>query len=245
MSFKDLNYRIKGVVLGLYSRWFVKRPAAEDIPVVINNFNRLTTLKSLIDSLTARGVRRIIILDNDSTYEPLLEWYKQCPWEVINLGTNLGFKAVWRAAQTRKLRRGWYIYTDSDVELDPLCPSDFISHMLEVMTVKHPYALKVGLSLRIDDLPDCYEARDAVIAHEQKFWNDYCDGMYRAPVDTTMALYRPHSGLNRSRSAEAYRLAPPYSLRHLPWYADSSKLSEEEQFYRRACSKPTMWSKSS
>lgn len=58
---------------------------AHDIPIIINNYNRLTMLKKLIDSLTSRGYTNIVILDNQSAYPPLLEWYAKCQFEVIRL----------------------------------------------------------------------------------------------------------------------------------------------------------------
>lgn len=61
---------------------------AHDIPIIINNYNRLTMLKKLIDSLTSRGYTNIVILDNQSTYPPLLEWYAKCQFEVIRLPKN-------------------------------------------------------------------------------------------------------------------------------------------------------------
>ena len=71
---------------------------ARDIPIIINNYNRLTMLKKLIDSLTSRGYTNIVILDNQSTYPPLLEWYAECQFEVIRLPKNYGFKALWKYA---------------------------------------------------------------------------------------------------------------------------------------------------
>lgn len=242
MSLKHITYTVKSLLLGLYSRYISQPPAdSKEIPVVINNFNRLSTLKRLIASLTSRGINNIVILDNQSTYKPLLEWYETCGHKVIHLGANLGFKAMWKSPFTKGLRNGWYIYTDSDVELPESCPDDIVDKMLHVMTVERPFALKTGPSLAIDDLPDCFANKEAVIEHEKKFWTKRDGDLYRAPIDTTFALYRPKSGLNRSRAAESYRLAPPYTLRHLPWYDDSANPTEEELFYREACTRPTMW----
>ena len=63
---------------------------AKQIPIIINSFNRLSTLKLLIASLEERGWTNIHILDNCSTYPPLLEWFKTIPYEVIHLPGNLG-----------------------------------------------------------------------------------------------------------------------------------------------------------
>ena len=55
----------------------VNIPDAKQIPIVINNFNRLGYLKRLIASLESRGYKNIHIIDNNSTYPPLLEYYEK------------------------------------------------------------------------------------------------------------------------------------------------------------------------
>lgn len=218
-----------------------------DVPIIINNFNRLTTLCLLIRSLEERGYSHIIILDNQSTYPPLLEWYATCPYPVVRLPRNLGFKALWRAKEVRRRYcRDYYIYTDADVMLDEACPANVVDHLLDLLRRKYPLAAKIGLSIRIDDLPDCYAKKQQVIAWESRYYahcakND--DTLYRAPIDTTFALYRPHAGLSRSRAVEAYRTAAPYQIRHLPWYADSAHPTEEEAYYTAHCSHATSWSR--
>ena len=47
------------------------------IKIVINNRNRLTSTKNMLEHLLRLNPNeQIIILDNGSTYPPLLEWYK-------------------------------------------------------------------------------------------------------------------------------------------------------------------------
>ncbi|MDY3070517.1 MAG: glycosyltransferase family 2 protein [Parabacteroides sp.] len=215
----------------------------KEIPIIVNNFNRLTTLKLLLDSLERRGYHNIYILDNASTYPPLLDYYKECPYEVIFLGANLGFKAIWKSKEVRKrFCRDYYIYTDSDVVLSETCPDDVVGYLLDLLKNKYKYAAKIGLSLCIDDLPDCYFLKNKVLQWEQQFYQGKNeDNLYPAPVDTTFALYRPRVGLSRSRSVESYRTASPYILKHLPWYMDSDNLSEEELYYIRECKHATSW----
>ena len=107
---------------------------AHDIPIIINNYNRLTMLKKLIDSLTSRGYTNIVILDNQSAYPPLLEWYAKCQFEVIRLPKNYGFKALWKYAPVRKrFCSDYYIYTDPDVQLSPECPADVVERMFHIL----------------------------------------------------------------------------------------------------------------
>lgn len=220
---------------------------ARHIPIIINNFNRLTMLKELIGSLTSRGYAYIVILDNQSTYPPLLRWYESCPYEVIRLPRNFGFKALWKYAPVRKrFCSDYYIYTDADVKLSPECPADVVERMFHILKHERRKAFKIGPSIRITDLPDHYCHKQEVVEFESKYFNEevIVNGakLYRAPIDTTFALYRPRIGLSRRVSLEAYRMAEPYSIQHLPWYQNSAHLSEEDAFYVKACQQPTMWS---
>lgn len=218
---------------------------ANDIPVIINNFNRLTTLRMLIERLEKAGCRNIHIIDNASTYPPLLEYYETMPYTVHRLGVNLGFKALWKSKLNKELCRDYFVYTDSDVVPLAECPDDFMAVFLDVLKT-HRLARKVGFSLRIDNLPDHYAHKEKVIAHESRFFErPTADGrMYRAPIDTTFAMYRPRIGLSRSFSAEAYRMAYPYQAEHMPWYNDLSNLSEEEQYYIDHTARATHWTSS-
>lgn len=220
---------------------------AHDIPIIINNYNRLTMLKKLIDSLTSRGYTNIVILDNQSTYPPLLEWYAKCQFEVIHLPKNFGFKALWKYAPVRKrFCSDYYIYTDPDVQLSPECPADVVERMFHILKCKRKKAFKIAPSIRITDLPDCYEHKQDAIDFESKYFTEKTeeDGLtlYRAPIDTTFSLYRPRIGLSRRVSLESYRMAEPYSLLHLPWYQDSANLDEEDRYYINSAHQTTMWS---
>lgn len=217
----------------------------KEIPIIINNFNRLSTLLQLTEALTSRGYTNIYILDNASTYPPLLEYYENCPFQVLRLEENLGFKALWKSPYRKRFCEDYYIYTDSDVVPSADCPADFIDHFLHVLK-RHPLARKVGFSLRIDNLPDHYAHKAKVIKLESAYYlRPTQEGLYRAPIDTTFALYRPRVGLSRSRSVEAYRTAYPYQAEHLPWYSDSARLSEEERYYLQHCTHITEWSSQS
>lgn len=148
-----------------------KQPEYHRVPIIINNFNRLDSLLKLIHSLEERGYGNIIILDNDSTYPPLLEYYRETPYEVIYLHRNVGFLALWKTDVYKRFRKQFYVYTDSDVVLDKQCPEDFMKVFLSVLK-KHPGCMKVGFGIRIDDLPDCYKEKQSVIKWESQYWEN-------------------------------------------------------------------------
>ena len=45
-----------------------------DIPIFIQSFNQVSHLRKQIDWLLSAGHRRLIVVDNASTYEPLLQY---------------------------------------------------------------------------------------------------------------------------------------------------------------------------
>src|SRR4051812_4518171 len=128
----------------------------KNIPIIINNRNRYSFLKRLVDSLNASGYRNIIILDNASTYEPLLQYYSVVNAKVIMLGKNLGYDALEKIPLYKQIKRNYFVYTDSDILPGESCPPNFLEYFLSVMK-KYPLVQKVGFGLQIDDLPDHYD----------------------------------------------------------------------------------------
>lgn len=199
------------------------------IPIIINNFNRLSTTKKLADDLSKLGYTNIHIIDNNSTYPPLLDWYNNCPYKVELLGKNLGQLAIYNSDYINKFSN-WIAYSDSDIELNPLTPKGFIEKMTEIAE-KHN-VLKAGLALRIDDLP-ATRYGIYVQAQEQKFWNETVQiDVYKAHVDTTFSVIK----VGQPFQYEAVRLAGNYTAKHIPWYLDYENLSEEDIYYIEHCS---------
>jgi len=200
-----------------------------NIPIIINNFNRLSTTKKLADDLSKLGYTNIHILDNNSTYPPLLEWYNECPYIVERLKSNLGQLSIYNSGYINKFS-GWVAYSDSDIELNPYTPKGVIETMVKI--AEKYELLKVGLALRIDDLPatryGLYVKRE-----EQKFWNQEvaCE-IYKAHVDTTFSVIQ----VGQPFTYEAYRIAGNFTARHIPWYLDYENLSEEDIYYIEHCS---------
>lgn len=225
--------------------WYIthwKQPEYHSIPIIINNYNRLTFLTQLIDSLESRGYRNIFIIDNNSTYPPLLAYYDKCPYTVFRLENNLGFRAIWCCYVYGLFKHSFYVYTDSDIVLHEDCPEDFMKVFLKALK-KHPRCMKVGFGLAIDDLPICYKNREQVIRHESQFWEKPIDPLfYEAQIDTTFALYRPYCYGHSDGRHLMLRSGKPYIARHAPWYVDSDNLSDEEQYYIASCSQATHWS---
>lgn len=216
---------------------------AKKIPIIINNINRLSFLKLLIEALEKRGYYNIYIIDNASTYQPLLEYYKTCPYQIFRLQKNLGFLALWKSKIYKQFDKDYFVYTDSDVVPVENCPDDFLNLFWKTLkTNKDVY--KVGFSLKIDDLPDHYKQKNDVIEWEKKYFKKPVSPFFfEANIDTTFALYKP--GLNQAANIyiKMYRSSAPYEAKHMPWYNNSENLSEEELYYIQHAQGSTHWTK--
>ena len=238
-----------------FKRWFIpeikkffnrKQAKVRDykrVPIIINNFNRYDKFLALIAGLEKRGYKNIWIIDNDSTYPLLLEWYRACPYRVIFLHENIGHISIFQTGLVKVFCNSYYAYTDADLEISEECPDDFMERFITLLK-KHPKAVKAGFSLRLDDLPDHYEKKQEVIDWESQFWKDEVEpGVFKAPIDTTFAVYKPwfKGGIVDFNDLH-FRVGPPYTMRHLPWYMDSKNPTEEDLFYFSKISTSTHWS---
>lgn len=198
--------------------------------VIINVRDRLASLVPLVDWLERAGNAEIWLLDNGSTYEPLLDYLAASPHHVRRTHANLWHTAPWLSGLVPELNRhAPIVVTDPDVVPDEACPLDALDHFAAVLEA-HPDIAKVGFGLRIDDLPAHYAHRDTVVAWEQKYWeHEVQPGLYAAPIDTTFAMYRAGVGYVLD---PALRTGAPYLARHLGWYEDSAHPSDELLHYR-------------
>lgn len=197
-----------------------------DIPCIINNYNRLQTTKKLADDLKNLGYTNIHILDNASSFPPLLEWYSSCPYIVKRLESNMEALAIYNSGYINEfIDNPWIVYSDSDIELNPLTPPGFIEKLIEY-TEKYNKT-KGGLALRIDDLPD-----NSYAGHygwwEKRYWtNELEKDVYLADVDTTFSVINPRLPFDY----QAIRVAGNMMATHKPWYTDFSNMDEEEKYY--------------
>lgn len=200
------------------------------IPIYINCRDRVTPLRQIVEWLERAGHERIVLIDNASSYEPLLDFYKSTPHQVVRLRTNAGARAIWDAelAPTDE----WYCYSDPDIVPIDDCPLDAVDFFKEWLE-RRPDFPKAGFGLYLDDLPKGFphrawetgpQIRGMILGHLA----------YSSLIDTTFALYRPGT---TGFSYQAIRTGFPYEARHVSpsWYGGA--LSDEEAFYLERASK--------
>jgi hypothetical protein len=207
--------------------------SSQKIKAFIVNRNLLTTLKSTVNFLQKDPRIEVVIFDQQSTYPPLLEYYKTVNAIVVYSKVNGGPHSVWGEQLKEHFNDNPYIVTDSDCMYYGV-PSDWLDKMLDVLNTT--LIFKVGFSLNIEDLPDTEIAKQAV-EWESKYWVKRQDVGWDAHIDTTFALYRPYSGF----SYDAIRLDKPYCINHIPWFLNKETISDEWEYYLNTASSVSTW----
>ena len=119
-------------------------------PVFINVRDRVTDLRALVEWLERAGHERIHLIDNASTWPPLLDYLSRSPHAVIELDRNLGSRALWHAGLVPDEP---YVLTDPDIVPTEDCPLDLVEH-LQGLLVRYPQFSKAGVGLYLDDVGD-------------------------------------------------------------------------------------------
>ncbi|MBP3545128.1 MAG: glycosyltransferase family 2 protein [Alphaproteobacteria bacterium] len=238
---------------GIYDRWFLKHKkdtkqvnlkypvSHSNVPVFVISFNRLSYVKQMVEFLEKYGFKNIHIVDNQSSYEPLLEYLRHSSHHVHFMDKNYGHRVVWESGFFDNIiSKEPYIVTDPDIQPNENLPHDFY-HILYQTLISHPYITKVGFALDIFNLPDNEQSMQ-VKKWESKFWEDKLSDdsdKYWADIDTTFGLYRP--GKNLWRFYDAIRIGGNFTARHLPWHEQEE--SAEKKFYADTASASASWIK--
>ena len=204
--------------------------ACLDIPIFINNRDRVECFKQQITWFLDAGYRKIFVLDQDSTYPALLDFYstfrRDSRVHVLRM-KNFGHQCVWISAVLEDLDiRTPYVYTDSDM-IPSNCPRNLVQELLRSLE-KNSFVKKVGARLISEDITCQNRSLFKEICSE--YYQDsrlISSNEYFAPVDTTFAVYRNVRHYNCIYSI----VRRDISFRHLPWYYDSNNLPIDEKYY--------------
>jgi len=199
------------------------------IPVIINNRNFLTWPKAMVERIKEYdGVGEIIIVDNNSTYPPLLEWYATNPCRIERLNDNLGMGAPWVSEVVKKLNGAPYVLTDPDMGLEDT-PDDTLLYLFDKLNSLQLDKVGLGLDWQIVEKKSPYYERLNV--YEKNRWSNspVKDGVHtEVQIDTTFALYNVDHYFIGGGSTTF-----PYVARHYPWEfsIEEARNSEEFMYY--------------
>jgi len=216
--------------------------------IFIMTWNILEHTRNMAEFFVSCGHEPIIV-DNCSTYPPLLSWYNECPYRVVSTeGAKLSTynRFCWEMGLPEKYAPGenYYAVTDCDLVFEGV-PRDFCEVLIADIE-RSEGIIKSGLSIRISDLPDNEYARRYREAEGNNWGHQNHHGFYDIPVDTTFAVYSkdrcnnldrmwrasgsevPETFLDNSFFYRSHRSPEPYTVKHIQWYADINNLNEEQ-----------------
>ena len=209
----------------------------KNIPIVILNRDRLYPLIDQVNVLRQKGYNNITIIDNQSTYQPLLEWYKQDGLDVfyndITENSCHAFRdlVLMQHPKFIEIVSNWYVFNDSDIIPLDTVPSNFIDDLI-AYAIKYNKT-KVGMSIKIDDLDLSYPLNEWVYSYESSYWTnaiiDENVELYPHPIDTTFAVHAPKTLPTWSNNT--LRVGEPYIAKHAPFYYNPESLPDDEKYY--------------
>lgn len=217
----------------------------KDIPFIIPNFNQLAYLKNLINQIEFYyPENRIYVVDNGSNYPQLGVWYstKQVT-DVIECEENdfIGNLSNF----LKHLNAEYYVITDPDISILPNTPPYFLEAF---KTAIDDYGFHhAGFGLKTDDIPSWNPKAGWIQGDEKALlqnpvamsWNYHTFTGYKAPIDTTFALYkRDNGGWSAPMPGDAWSNAVRiFEAIHLPWYLHKDYLNAEMNHYFDTCKK--------
>lgn len=216
----------------------------KNIPIIFPVFNQLTYLKNAINWWKWYYPENpIFVVDNASTYRPLLEFYESNR-HVIKLFRNDSNEF---SSNLKRFLRDeinpyfeYYVISDCDVMPHPNTPGNFLEHFK--MLIEEGGYHRAGFNLIINDLPDHLNNKINIVNNESQFRNNpflHIKGFpaQKAPIDTTFCLYTTkNSGWDSSMDGKDWgNCVRVFESFHLPWYQDPENVNEEMDFYYKNC----------
>ena len=214
-----------------------------DIPVFVCSFNNVTYTRRILTQLRARGLYNLIVVDNASSVAEMQDYLQSIAstTKVVRLAENRGPRDIYLSQSAYQRMPDLFCLTDPDLEFSSDLPGDFLAELAE-LTERFEVG-KAGFAL---DISDHTAMRDELFEiggksyriwdWEEQFWQQEIgatsggDPVYRAPIDTTFAVYNKRY-FNRESQFDGVRVAGRYTCRHLPWYKDNGMTQSEEETY--------------
>lgn len=222
------------------------------IPIVLFSYNNPTLLKSLIDQLERCFNASVSVIDNGSTYAPMISYLNDLKARnitVYHMPRNFGPHVLFTRPEGRSVLSKlpqYFVLSDSDLRLNDHTPSNFLC-IFAVLTdlLSTP---KVGVALDLYDKDDMlmlkkYNGQPSIHAWERGMygqrllvpgWEEINFMLYKSLIDTTFAVYNKKHMVDANGTLQftysAVRVAGIFSAKHRPFYPKTfSALNESER----------------
>ena len=201
----------------------------QNVSALIIAYNLVTYVRMMVNQLK-QYTNDIIVVDNCSTFPPLLEFYQnEFKGSLLRRVRNEGHWVAGSPPIQSVLPR-WYILTDPDIKLPPTMPPNWVDTWQKIAERDNVY--KIGCALDCTGAmirTDVLHMGKTITQWEAAFWatkvteeenkEEEEEGknhnvIYAAMIDTTFCL------MNRGSTdiKKQYRMAGACTAKHLPWY---------------------------
>jgi hypothetical protein len=200
----------------------------EPVPFYVVVFNRIKGLQMAHDFVSRSTTPlELIVLDMGSTWEPLIKFRDSLGVQVVHFPYGMGPRDLWVTGELQKMGSGGFFLADGDIDYSEV-DSDAAQIMIK-QSEKYPWFPKVGLALRIDDLPLDLEG-DRIRAWAKSDWDvSWENEIFLTGLDTTTAYYPRRESTFFYRPA--LRIAGACQAIHYPWYERPENYDDEAKFY--------------
>jgi hypothetical protein len=214
------------------------------VPLYVPTFNNPTYTRNFLNQVDGLNFSRIIILDNKSTYQPMIDLLAQIDskYEVIRLEENYGPHYILRNPDYYKTLPDIFSLSDPDVEFPKNISGNFQEEMINI-GIKYRFG-KVGFAIEVPSESEFLELvvnLDGKLRNmhewEQQFWQNQIDKtstgdpIFQTTLDTQFAIYNKEFFSPEERY-KALRIGGKFTSKHLGFYKESIVPKEESDFYR-------------
>lgn len=231
----------------------------KDIPLIIANYNQLTYLHNLINQFRFFYPENPIwVVDNNSTYQPLLDFYKSDfnyekddydyyehpEFTVIRYRENNFIGNLNHFINWHKPDLNYMIISDPDISIPFTTFPKFLEVFKAAIDSGYHHA---GFGLRTDNIPSWNKKAGWIQGDEEALkkspvsieWNGQQFLGFKAALDTTFALYKRENGgweapMNPKHWDNSVRI---FEAEHLTWYLHPEYQNEEMRNYFQTCLK--------
>ena len=216
-------------------------------PMIIPTYNNFTYLKNTINFWAARGQEEFVILDNGSTYPPMINLLNSLKeYLVVSSPENPGPRNFYQNQKIYHWLPNYFIVTDPDLEFNSEINMEQINKLITLTDTLGLFKLgsRLNLDINAENIVDStylWGGRGNTIRNLEMQYYSSCiyvtdDGepVFSAPIDTTFAVYNKKNDAGFfGRSA---RIGGIYMAEHLGWYLNHPVLEEERAFYLNSVS---------
>lgn len=217
-------------------------------PIFLLTRDRVTTLRLTLESYqrTIATPYRVILLDHNSTFPPMLEFLKNIPKEYnvesvhsLSMHTAVTWKRpkywVKTIEEAADYIEGYlhdrpeidhYVFSDPDISFMHTSPDVLL--FFRAILQACPDITVIGPLLHTSDIPKSYNGREEVLEVTTQFWERQKPNLAswkgrrylftKGTIDTTFSMRRRSTRFERLQENITVITFPPYSGTHLAWY---------------------------